>query len=223
MRLRSLSYAARTARTAVMLSLIVAPAALGLAWLGCATAGEDVDAAPKRPPKADTGIGSTDETSTPNPDGGGALCTNPTAASNSCATATDLGTLNAGGTKTLDEGIAEVAGDLWYKVTFADLEKVAAHPRVLLTSPDANVFMEVNKTCAGELAACGEEGTTATKVKDYEVRYAWDAGVAPEAGGPEAGVFKPIQVGEGGSVYIHVFRAPDGPKTGCTFKLEITN
>lgn len=206
-----------------MMSLLVAPAALGLAWLGCATAGSDVDAVPKRPPKEDTGSTSVDDAIVTDPDGGGPLCTNPTATSNSCATATDLGSIAGGGTKTVDEGIAAVAGDLWYKVTFGDLEKLTAHPRVVLTASDPNIFMEVNKTCAGELAACGEEGSTATKVKDYEVRYTWDAEVAPEAGGPEAGVFKPIQVGEGGSVYIHVFRAPEAAKTGCTFKLEITN
>jgi hypothetical protein len=212
--------------SAVWWSLVIAPAMFGGAWVGCATADTEVDVAPKRPPRDS----SADETSTGDevsidPDGGGPLCPGKTATPNSCAAATDLGTINAGAVKNVEDGIAAVAGDIWYKVTFADLEKLTAHPRIVLSSADANIFLEVNKTCAGELATCGEEGSTATKVKDYEVRYTWDGGMPEDKTevGPEAGVFKPIQVGEMGTVYIRVYRGSDGAKTGCNFKLDITN
>src|SRR5205085_12656051 len=102
--------------------LITIPAAFGIVWLGCATADEEVDATPKRAPRDSSAdeVLIDDETGLP-VDGGGdgskALCPGATAPSNMCTTATDLGTLTAGGTKNVSESIAETAADLWYKVT----------------------------------------------------------------------------------------------------------
>src|SRR5688572_11633723 len=109
---------------AVWMSLVVAPAMLGAAWAGCATADTEVDAIPKRPPGSDSsssGESSIDEEVGINPDGGGPLCPGKTATPNSCAAAVDLGTINAGAVKNVEDGIAAVAGDIWYKVTFGDL------------------------------------------------------------------------------------------------------
>lgn len=218
-------------RKIVLATLFCAPAALGLAWVGCATADEEVDAVPKRAPRDsaagdETTIGDETGMIFPGDDGGGPLCPGKTSTPNACTAPTDLGTLTVPGTKTVAEGIAATAGDLWYKVTFGDLTNLAAHPSIVLTSSDPNIVMEVNKSCAGESVTCGSESEVgvARNIKSYEVKYAWDGGFAEDADpSGEAGVFKPIQVGEGGVVYVHVFRLTTGPKTGCDFKLDIRN
>lgn len=216
-------------RASAVAVLFLAPAMFGLAWVGCATADEEVDAVPKRPPRDSTpgdesSIG--DETGiTPGTDSAPKpLCTGKTSTPNACTAPVDLGTLTVPGTKSVAEGIAETAGDLWYKVTFGDLGNLAAHPSIVLTSTDPSIVMEVNKSCAGESVACADEVGVARNVTAYEAKYDWDA-EAPDGLDPsgEAGVFKPIQVGDGGAVYIHVFRLPAGPKKGCDFKLEISN
>lgn len=213
---------------AVLLSI---PAAFGLVWLGCAAADEEVDATPKRPPRdssveeviIDEETGLPIDTGGPPTDGSKPLCTGKTATPNACTTATDLGTLTVGGSKMIDEGIAEAAGDVWYKVTFGELTNLAAHPSVKLTSTDPNIVMEVNKSCAGESVSCADEAGVARNVKDYEVKYEWETGTDPLEPGADGGMFKPIDVGDGGAVYIHVFRLTSGPKTACDFKLAISN
>ena len=214
---------------AVLTCLLVAPAAFGLAWTGCATAGSEVDAVPKRAPRDSA----NDETTIIDDDGGvivpgdgGELCTKATTM-NTCATAIESGAVGVGGTKTMNEGIGST-GDLWYKVQFDELTKLTAHPRIVLTSTDPNIVMEVVKTCAGEVEMCGDEDAMARNIKEYENKYTWDGGVINDGavdeagGGAEAGLFVPISVGTAGAVYVHVFRAP-GAKTSCDFKLEITN
>jgi hypothetical protein len=229
----------RSLRGNVLAVLLTLPAAFGLVWLGCATADEEVDATPKRAPR-DSGVlvdedgniivpdGSDgDGMIFPTDDSGGPLCPGKTATPNSCAAPTDVGTISAGGMKTIEESIAATAGDLWYKVTFGDLEKTTAHPSIKLVATDKNIVMEVNKSCAGEGVPCMDMAGTARNITHYEVTYSWDAEVpaadAAEDETGDSGKFKPIEVGDGGVVYVHVYRNTTGAKTGCSFKLEITN
>lgn len=221
----------RSLRGNVLAVLLALPVSFGLVWIGCATADEEVDAAPKRAPR-DSAV-QLDEDGNPivegdgmifpTDDGGMPLCPGKTETPNTCSAATDLGSLTVGAMKDVSGGIALTAGDLWYKVTFTELTKLTAHPSIKLTSADPNIIMEVTKSCAGELVSCQDEVGVARNIKDYEVTYMWDAG-GPEEPDPtgEAGVFKPIEVGDGGAVWIHVFRLI-GEKKGCDFKLQIAN
>lgn len=229
-------------RSTIIAAMCALPCVLGLAWAGCATAG-DVDDVPPKPIR-DSGVGGGDGSN----DGGGSgdggggdggggdgsVC-GPTSTPNACTSATDVGTVSLAGKSTASGAVPLTGGDLWYKITFDGLGDLAAHPKIVLTSADDAIAFEVVRSCAGERVSCGDEGGEASGVREYEVAYrpaaGDDAGPGPDPdasgdavseAGVEAGVFAPIPVGDKGTVYLRVYRKAGAPKA-CAFELQISN
>jgi hypothetical protein len=217
-------------RAAVFVAIMALPCALGMSWLGCAAGDEEVDGTPKRKPGVDTGGGGGgDDTGNGGGTDGGPgvdtgprpLCPGEVGTPNACATATDLGSIAVGASKNIADAVPDKGGDLWFKVKFDTLENTAAHPRITLTGTDPGIVLEIVKSCAGETLGCGDEDAFAVRIKDFEAVYRAD----PAAdGGYEAGsdAFIPMTVGDGGTVYIRVYRT-SGTPSGCDFKLDISN
>lgn len=206
---------------------------LGLGWLGCATADNEVDAVPKKKPDggADTG-GSGDG-------GGGGSDTAPaplcgeTGTPNACAAAVDLGTLALGAKKTIADAVPAAGGELWFKVKFGDLENLKAHPRVRLTTVDPSITVTVVRSCAGEPFACGGgDASSSARLVDFEIAYALvdplaDAGdgeggpLGPDPASP-ADAFVPLSSRVPETVYFKVTRNAAKP-VGCDFTVDLSN
>jgi len=220
-------------RAGVLLAMMAVPSTLGLAWLGCAAGDDEVEGQPKRNTGDTSGL--LDETTTPPGDGGGGgdgapgdgakpfACTGDVGTPNSCAAAIDLGTIAVGAKKNTADSLPLTGGDRWFKVKFETLENTAAHPRIKITSSDAALVLEVTKSCSGDTVACGDEDAFAVRIKDYEVVYRADPSADAEPGSDAtADAFLPIVVGDGGTVYIRVFRT-SGMPSGCNFQLDVSN
>ncbi|MBI2392281.1 MAG: hypothetical protein HYV09_22020 [Deltaproteobacteria bacterium] len=222
----------RVRSAAAVVAALVLPGVIAVAWFGCATADEEVDANPKKMPDAaayDTGGGGGDSLGGDAPifptEDAGPYC-GETSTPNSCASATDLGSIAVGSTKKVTGGLPLAGGDVWYTVKFTGLDDLKAHPRIKI-SGDKGLFLAMEGKCSGGALKCGGDGGTATSVKDLEVSYVMtadpDGGVPdPDSSAEEAGTnFKPITIGESGTVKFRVFRT--GTATGCDFTIDLSN
>jgi hypothetical protein len=222
---------------AATIAIFSLPLAIGIAWIGCATASEDPGATTNPGGgKKDGGTGdvAVDEDGNPifdaddaTPEDTGLMCPGVTA-SNSCATAIEIATLAVGG-KTVVNGAIDGAGERWYKVTFTGTDDRAAHPHVKLTSTDPGIAIELVKSCGGTNLSCGDEDAAAKGVIDFEIAWRADpdadpAGPDPDAAGdpdatPDANI--PIVVGDMGVMYMRVYRKVGG--TSCDYKIDVSN
>ena len=138
---------------------------------------------------------------------------------NTCDKVIDVGSVPLAGTRKVFGNIPVDGGDLWYKVTFENVEDVTAHPHVALAAPEAGksaFVFEVMKSCAKDTFTCGNEDAPSAKLTDFELSY-------PDATASEdSDAFVPLPFGPGGTVYVRVFRSGAAPD--CTgFVLNISN
>lgn len=222
---------------AATVAIFSLPLAIGLAWIGCATASDDLAVPPGTGGKKDSGPGGdavVDEDGNPIFDADesgvedmGLACPGVTPA-NSCATAIEIATLAVGG-KTVVNGAIANKGERWYKVTFTGIDSKTAHPHLKVTSTDPGIVVELVKSCGGTNLSCGNEDAAAKDIVDYEIAYLADpdadpAGPDPTADGdPDASgdTNVPITVGDMGVTYMRVYRKAEG--TSCDYKIDVSN
>jgi hypothetical protein len=221
---------------AAYVAIFTLPLAVGLAWIGCATASDDPGATPVGGGKKDSGASEVqvDEDGNPifdaddaAPEDMGLQCPG-VAAPNSCATAIEIATLAVGG-KTVVSGAIEAKGERWYKVAFTGIDDKTAHPHVKLSSTDPGVVIELVKSCGGENLSCGSEDAAAKDLVDFEMSYVTDPDADPAGpdpskdGDPDASgdTNVPITVGEMGVTYMRVYRK--GEATSCDYKIDVSN
>lgn len=224
----------RVRAAAAVVAALGLPAVVGLAWFGCATADEEVDAKPKKIPDAsdyDTGGGGGEDSDLPTgdapifpPEDTGPYC-GETSTPNKCGSANDLGDIAVGATKTITGGVPLAGGEVWYSVKFTGLDDLKAHPHIKI-SGDKGLFLAMEGSCGGSSLPCGAEGGLTTSLKELEVSYAAtdSDGGAPDpdsTSGTGTSNFQPIKIGESGAVKFRVFRT--GTATGCDFSIAISN
>jgi hypothetical protein len=147
-------------------------------------------------------------------------------APNTCETVTDLGTIALGDKKSVTGNVSLTASpaEVWYKVAFAALDDLKAHPHVVITGGSASwgFHFEIINGCTRVDLACGAgEDASSADITDFEDKWATDP--ASDGGVPDGDAIIPLTVGAGGTIYIRVFRVGGDP-TGCDgFDLEISN
>jgi hypothetical protein len=201
--------------------------------VGCATAGSDPEAeftgdgGKKDSSFGDGTVGDggpdSNKESGPIFDAGG-LC-GDLGAPNTCETVSDLGTLALGDKKSIKGNINPPTGDAWFKVTFASLDDLTAHPHVVITGPTTGFgfhFEVVNGCTAKVDLACGAgEDASSADVTEFEDKWATDP--SSDGGVPDGDAIIPLSVGADGTVFIRVFRVGGAPTSCDGFDLEISN
>jgi len=211
-----------------IMALCAVPCVLGLAWLGCATANDEVETVPKGTrdsgvdPSGDSGGGTDTDITKPDTAPPPPLCAE-TGVPNGCAAAVDLGTLAPGDKKSASNAVPPAGGEFWFKVTFSKLDDLTAHPHIKLTAKDTGIAASVLKTCGGESFSCGDEDAMpSTALKDFEVSYRLIDPSADAGPDPTADAFVPISEIIPATVYIKVTRSAGTP-TSCDFTIDVSN
>ena len=201
--------------------------------LGCATAGTDPEAEfTGDGGHKDSSFGDGSGGDTPEGDGreggpifdAGGLC-GDLGAPNTCETVNDLGTMALGDKKST-KGNVNASGEVWYKVKFASLDDLAAHPHVTISTTATSIafHFEIVNGCTSKVdLACGAgEDASSADVTEFEDKWATDP--AADGGIPDGDAIIPLSVGADGTVFIRVFRIGPTPIPACDgFDLEISN
>jgi hypothetical protein len=166
---------------------------------------------------------------------GGCDCANSTA-EQQCTQAGSLGaTLTVGQTLTpVGSTMAPAPGQQgaptegWFTVKFDDNEApdTAFHPKIVLSSPNSEFIMDIYSTCTGTFLSCGNEGGSSQGVTTWEVYYGPPTGLQPDTfphtqnGTTTPSHFEQIPtIGDGGQVWIRVYRKPGVPPSCNEYEL----
>ena len=129
-----------------------------------------------------------------------------------CATITDVGTVDLGG-KVTETGVLPLASEQnWFKVDFADYTSATFDAQITISPSSEFLFNVYAASCTPTLLACGDEGTTSTGLASWAMS--------------ETDTLVPIAtfptVGPAGVVYVEVYRKSGAP-TCDSYTLTITD
>ncbi len=144
----------------------------------------------------------------------------------SCQSATNLGQLPIGGMLSPSGNLPVTGAENWFTVQFTGNASPGYHPSVSFSTNKNNEYVfDVVADCSGAQQGCQvESGKTANGVT------AWEVATTGGDFTPPAGQNTPIQtfaatpaVGNGGTVFVRVYRAGGGAPTCNSFTLTISN
>jgi len=134
-----------------------------------------------------------------------------------CAAATDVGSIALGSMHTVTNSVPSATGSNWFTMTFAGTGAANYYPHIRLTAnPGSQFLFDVVGNCSQAPQACGSEtGKNANGVTDWEVS---------KTGGVVGGTTYTAvpAVGTAGNVKLRVFRAP-GAVTCDAYTVTISN